>query len=160
MFISPSFDVFSTVGQIILFIAAFVGPEQNPKEMVALERKLDALNHLAETGDSRQCDDVIGSIRKKKKEAEDTLKIYVKSRKELQDGIASNLKWLQNNAGADPNIRKTKQQDIDAYAAMLEIGRFHETRLDTLIAGRDREEQAFALLCDAIKAKRHPSKAP
>jgi hypothetical protein len=159
MFILPSFDGWSAVMQILIFVGAFVGPEQNPKEMVSLQRKLDALTQLAQTGDTRRCDDVIDTIRKKKTEAGDTLKLYLKARKELHDGVARDLKWLQNNGAADPNIKITKQEDIAAKVAMLEVIRFHETRLDKLIAGREQEEQAFVLLCDVIKAKRSASKA-
>jgi hypothetical protein len=159
MFILPSLDGFSTVMQILFFVGALVGPDQNAKEMVSLQRKLDALTQLAQKGDTRQCDDVIDTIRKKKTETGDELKLYLKARKELHDGVARDLKWLQNNGAADPNIKIIKQEDIAAKAAMLEVIRFHETRLDKLIAGREQEEQAFALLCEAIKLNRRASKA-
>jgi hypothetical protein len=159
MFILASFDGWSAMMQILIVVGAFVGPDQNAKEMVSLQRKLDALTQLARTGDTRQCDDVIDTIRKKKTEAGDELKLYLKARKEVQDGMALDLKWLQNNGAGDPNTKLVKQENIAADASMLEVIRFHETRLDKLLAGREQEEQAFALLCEAIKLNRRASKA-
>jgi hypothetical protein len=160
MFILPSADGFSAVAQVLVIVGALLGPGQNPKEMVSVKQKVEALSQLAQTGDLRWCEDVINAILEKKGEAVKELKVYQESRDQLHEGIARDLKWLQNNTTADANSKTLKQKDIDSKARGLEVIRFHEERLDKLIAGREREEQTFTLLCEVIKSNRRASKAP
>jgi hypothetical protein len=149
----------SALIQLLLFVSAFVGPEQNAGQtVVPLQQKVDALTRLERTGEAQGCEEVLAAIRTKKADAEDTLKMYLKAKIQVEDGIANDFQLLENRGL--PEHKLTILKGIDASFRQLDGFRTQEARLNALIGARAREEWAFSHVSEAITAKRAQRQTP
>jgi hypothetical protein len=155
MILSP--DGLYLLLQQALLLSVFIGPEYNATQMVPFEKKMDALTLFQRTGDASEYNAVIASIRTRKVEAEDTLRIYLKGKKQLEDGIANDFELLQK---ARPREALGLQKTIDASMRSLETDNYHVARLTAVIEGRVQEERLFTAFYEVIKAERARRKAP
>ncbi len=146
-----------TVTFIVSFLSSFAGPERNPAQAIAWQNKVQALNHMLQTGNTRDCEKILVFIYTKKADSEDLLQGHRKAKIEIEEGIRNDEVTLQS---APWGFRAVTQSSINTRKGTLAIIRDEEIRLNKLIAGRVREERAFTLLYQMAKAARRPQKGP
>jgi hypothetical protein len=146
---SPLIDWLSLLMDLFFLFGAFSGPERNPAQIVPSPRdKVEALTQLAARGETRLCEDILATIRAKKKTAEESLMLQLRAKKEIEAGIANDYENMQGAGRMAPRV----MERIKSHQRTLEIIKHQEARLGKLIPGRIREARAFALLVWLIRA--------
>jgi hypothetical protein len=134
----------------LVFVGAFARPARYDAQPIPWQNKVRALTQLARTGDPRDCEKVLATIRGKQRWAETCLKLSRQAMKDVEVALADQRQRLRNPG----RMQKQILDNIDDYEQSLALHKLDQRTTIIMLHDLNREEAAFARTYKMLKAVR------